>query len=93
MGKRKEFTGTVVSDKMTKTRVVKITRMSKHHKYGRVIKSASKFKAHDESNAAKIGDIVRIVETRPLSKDKRFRIAEVVKKAHVVHAEASEGAV
>ena len=93
MGKRKEYTATVVSDKMQKTRVVRVTRMSKHAKYGRVLKTANSFKAHDEGNATKAGDIVRIVETRPLSKDKRFRIAEVLKKAHVVHVDASEGAI
>ena len=93
MGKRKEFTGTVISDKMQKTRVVKVTRMSKHPKYGRVLKTANSFKAHDESNATKTGDIVRIVETRPLSKDKRFRIASVVRKAHVVQVEPGEVAI
>lgn len=83
MGKRKEFTGTVISDKMQKTIIVRVTRMSKHPKYGRIIKKYNKFKVHDEKNTAKIGDIVRIEETRPLSKDKRFRLIEILKKGHI----------
>ncbi len=81
MGKRKEFTGTVISDKMQKTVVVRVMRMSKHAKYSRVSKTYNKFKAHDESGIAKLGDTVRIEETRPLSKDKHFRVLEVIKKA------------
>jgi len=81
MGKRKVFTGTVISDKMDKTRVVRIVRISKHPKYNRILKGFTKFKAHDDKNSAKIGDTVRIEETRPLSKDKHFRIVEIVKKA------------
>ncbi len=84
MGKRKEFTGTVVSDKMQKTVVVRVMQISKHAKYSRVAKTYNKFKAHDEAGIAKAGDIVRIEETRPLSKDKRFRVLEVVKKAQAV---------
>lgn len=80
MGKRKEFTGTVISDKMRKTIIVGITHMSKHPKYGKILKRHNKFKVHDEKNIAKVGDIVRIQETRPLSKDKRFRLLEVIKK-------------
>jgi len=81
MGKRKEFIGTVTSDKMQKTIIVRVTRMSKHPKYGRIIKRFNKFKAHDEKNLAKVGDTVRIEETRPISKDKNFRMIEIVKKA------------
>ena len=81
MGKRKQFTGSVVSDKMQKTVVVRVMQMSKHPKYGRVARSYNKFKAHNQSGIAKLGDTVRIEETRPLSKDKHFRILEVVKKA------------
>ena len=81
MGKRKEFTGEVVSDKMQKTVVVKVLSISKHPKYSRIMKSHNKFKAHDEKGMAKLGDTVRIEETRPLSKDKHFRVLEVVKKA------------
>ncbi len=80
MGKRKELTGTVVSDKMEKTIVVRIMHLAKHPKYGRVIKRYNKYKAHDEKKTAKIGDIVRIRETRPLSKDKRFILVSVIKK-------------
>ncbi|MCX5710529.1 MAG: 30S ribosomal protein S17 [Candidatus Omnitrophica bacterium] len=81
MGKQKEFTGVVVSDKMQKTVVVRVMQMSKHPKYSRIMKHYNKFKAHDEMGIAKAGDTVRIVETRPLSKDKRFRVAAVVRKA------------
>jgi small subunit ribosomal protein S17 len=90
MGKQKEFIGTVVSNKMQKTIIVKVTRASKHPKYGRIIKSANKFKAHDEKRIAKAGDVVRIRETRPLSKDKRFRLVEVVKKETVPAIEIKE---
>lgn len=81
MGKRREYEAVVLSDKMQKTIVVKVTRMSKHAKYGKITKKYSKFKVHDEKNTAKTGDTVRIVETRPLSKDKRYRLKAVVKKA------------
>ncbi len=81
MGKHKEFIGVVTGDKMNKTIVVKVMRMAKHPKYGRIIKTYNSFKAHDEKNEAKPGDTVKIIETRPLSKDKRFRMVEVVKKA------------
>jgi len=81
MGKRKQFVGIVQSAKMQKTVIVKIMSLSKHHKYGRIIKSYNKFKVHDEKGLAKAGDRVRIEETRPLSKDKRFRLLEIVKKA------------
>ncbi|MBI4708464.1 MAG: 30S ribosomal protein S17 [Candidatus Omnitrophica bacterium] len=90
MGKRKEFEGLVTSDKMNKTRVVKVTRFGKHGKYSRTMKTNKKFKAHDENNEAKTGDVVKIVETKPLSKDKRFRIAKIVKKAEVLHVHVKE---
>ncbi|MFA5287260.1 MAG: 30S ribosomal protein S17 [Candidatus Omnitrophota bacterium] len=85
MGKRKELTGLVVSDKMQKTVVVKVLSISKHPKYSRIMKSHNKFKAHDEKGIAKLGDTVRIEETRPLSKDKRFRVLKVVKKAEAAN--------
>lgn len=85
MGKKKEFIGTVVSDKMLKTIVVKVETIGKHVKYRKVIKKYNKFKAHDEKNTAKIGDVVKIEETRPLSKDKRFRLVGIVKKALTTH--------
>lgn len=84
MGKRKEFIGTVVSDKMQKTVVVRVMQISKHAKYSRVAKTFNKFKAHDEGNIAKTGDTVAIEETRPLSKDKHFRVLRVIKKAKAV---------
>ncbi len=90
MGKRKEFIGTVISDKMQKTVIVRTMRLSKHPKYGKIIKRFNKFKAHDEKNTAKIGDTVRITETRPLSKDKRFRVVSVLKKAQAPHLEIKE---
>ena len=65
MGKRKEFIGTVISDKMQKTIIVRIMQRAKHPKYGRIIKGYNKFKVHDEKNIAKIADAVRIQESRP----------------------------
>lgn len=85
MGKRKKLIGTVIGDKMQKTRIVKTMRMSKHPKYFRIDKKYNKFKVHDEKNSAKLGDVVRIEETRPLSKDKRFRLLEIIKKAPAAH--------
>ena len=78
--RRKFLQGTVVSDKMDKTRVVQVKTISKHSKYHKIIRSASKLKAHDEKNATKEGDVVRIMETRPLSKDKRWVIVGEIKK-------------
>jgi small subunit ribosomal protein S17 len=75
---RRRFAGTVVSDKMDKTIVVSVMSFSKHAKYKKITKRYAKFKAHDEKNAAKTGDRVRIAETRPLSKDKRWRLLEIL---------------
>ena len=77
--KRKFLSGVVTSDKMNKTRVVQVKGASKHPAYNKVTKRAEKFKAHDEKNASKIGDVVTIMETRPLSKDKRWIITEIAK--------------
>jgi len=77
---RKERVGVVISDKMDKTITVKVDRIYKHPLYAKPIKTASKFKAHDEKNEAKMGDTVRISETRPLSKTKCWRLVEIVKK-------------
>jgi small subunit ribosomal protein S17 len=90
MGKQKEFTGVVVSDKMQKTVVVKTMHLTRHAKYSKTIKLHNKFKAHDEKGIAKLGDTVRIVETRPLSKDKRFMVKEVLKKAEKIQVAAIE---
>jgi len=79
--RRKVRTGVVVSDAMDKTIVVKVDTVKAHPKYKKVVRRSSKFHAHDEANAAKVGDLVRIVETRPLSKTKRWRLAEVVEAA------------
>jgi small subunit ribosomal protein S17 len=78
---RKEKVGTVTSDKMEKTIVVSVERKVMHGKYGKYIKRTSKFFAHDEKNDAHSGDLVRIEETRPLSKNKCWRLVEVVEKA------------
>lgn len=78
---RKERVGVVVSDKMDKTVVVAVEDLVRHPLYGRTIKRTVKFKAHDEGNEAKTGDRVRLMETRPLSKDKRWRVVEIVEKA------------
>ncbi|REE68839.1 small subunit ribosomal protein S17 [Paenibacillus taihuensis] len=78
---RKVQIGKVVSDKMDKTIVVAIETYKKHDLYHKRIKYTKKFKAHDENNQAKIGDIVKVMETRPLSKDKRFRLVEIVEAA------------
>ncbi|SFM34065.1 small subunit ribosomal protein S17 [Paenibacillus sp. 1_12] len=77
---RKTQVGKVVSDKMEKTIVVAVETYKKHDLYHKRIKYTKKFKAHDENNEAKIGDVVKISETRPLSKDKRWRLVEVVEK-------------
>jgi small subunit ribosomal protein S17 len=78
---RKTRVGTVVSDKMQKTVVVRIDRRVAHPVYGKMVTRSTKVKAHDEENSAKSGDTVRIVETRPLSKDKRWRVVEIVDRA------------
>jgi small subunit ribosomal protein S17 len=78
-GHRKERIGIVVSDKMDKTIVVKVDRLAQHPIYKRVIRRSKKFKVHDEEKKAKIGDRVKIAETRPISKEKRWRLVEVLK--------------
>lgn len=78
MGERKTKEGVVVSDAMQKTRVVRIERVYRHPQYQRVIRMSKKLKAHDEANASKVGDRVLIEETRPLSKEKRWRIREIL---------------
>jgi small subunit ribosomal protein S17 len=80
-GTRKTRVGLVVSDKMEKTVVVAIDRRVPHPVYGKMVTRTKKFQAHDEENSAKVGDRVRIVETRPLSKHKRWRVVEIVERA------------
>jgi len=82
--RRKTFVGTVSSDKMEKTVVVLVTRVSRHPLYGKIIKTNKKFKAHNENNEAKLGDRVRIRECRPISKDKKFFVEEVLERAELV---------
>ena len=78
---RKTRTGKVVSNKMDKTIVVSIVDNVKHPLYGKIVKRTYKLKAHDENNECKVGDRVRVMETRPLSKDKRWRLVEIIEKA------------
>jgi len=79
-GRRKEIVGEVVSNRMRKTIVVQVVRKKSHGFYGRVISKAKKFYAHDEKNEAHIGDVVRLEETRPLSKLKRWRLKQIVRR-------------
>ncbi len=80
-GVRKTKTGHVVSDRMDKTRVIVVENYFKHPLYGKFIKKTSKFMAHDEANESHVGDMVTIMETRPLSRRKRWRLVEIVAKA------------
>ena len=80
---RKTVVGKVVSDKMDKTIVVAVEDSVKHKLYNKIVKRTVRFKAHDENNECQIGDKVKVMETRPLSKDKRWRVVEVVEKAIV----------
>jgi len=82
-GKRKVFVGVVVSDKMDKTVVVAVDRLVRHPLYKKVIRKTSKFYAHDEFNECRVGDIVEIMETRPLSKLKRWRVVRIIQRAKV----------
>jgi small subunit ribosomal protein S17 len=79
--RRKTRIGTVKSNKMTKTITVAVERKIKHPIYGKFLKKTTKFHAHDETNTAGIGDVVRIMETRPMSKTKRWRLVEIIEKA------------
>ena len=81
---RKSLIGIVASDKMDKTIVVRVETRVAHPLYGKIIRTSKKYKAHDENNEARIGDKVVIVETRPLSKDKNWRLLEIVEKAPIV---------
>ncbi len=92
-GRRKVRIGQVVSDKMQKTIVVRVTRLVRHPVYPRTVKQTSSFKVHDEQNSAKAGDWVKFVETRPMSKDKRWRLVGIVRRASTAPAlsELNEG--
>ncbi len=80
-GNRKSRIGVVVSNKMAKTVVVRVERRVANRKYGKIVTRAEKYKAHDENGSCNVGDKVRMVETRPMSKDKRWRVAEILEKA------------
>jgi len=80
-GMRKTRVGTVISDRMDKTIVVRVQTLKEHPRYKKVVRQSSRFKVHDEQNQCTVGDRVRIVETRPLSHDKRWRLLEIVEKA------------
>ncbi|MCM8770954.1 MAG: 30S ribosomal protein S17 [Candidatus Omnitrophica bacterium] len=88
--RQKERIGVVLSNKMQKTIIVRVTSHTRHPKYGKIVKKRTKFKVHDEKNIAGIGDTVRICQTRPISKEKRFRLIEVVKKAPVSSIKSEE---
>jgi len=88
--KRKTRLGLVISDKMNKSVVVAVETPKRHPIYKKTIKRVTKYKAHDEENKCKMGDTVRIVETRPLSKDKRWRVAEIVTRGEVVELPPEE---
>ncbi|MBI4227992.1 MAG: 30S ribosomal protein S17 [Candidatus Omnitrophica bacterium] len=81
MSARHRLTGTVVSNKMQKTIVVRVERLARHAQYEKVIRLAKKFKAHDETQTARMGDLVAIEETKPLSKEKRWRLVDVLRRA------------
>jgi small subunit ribosomal protein S17 len=89
-GKRKTRFGRVVSDKMNKTVVVAVETPRRHPLYKKTIRRAIKYKAHDEKNECRIGDMVKIVETRPLSKDKQWRVAEIITKGEVAEIQPEE---
>lgn len=87
----RKLKGTIISNKMHKTVVVRVDRLKKHEKYQKFYRLSQKFKAHDEKDEYQIGDIVLIEETRPLSKDKRWRVVELVKRPPAVQITAEEG--
>jgi len=89
---RKTLIGYVVSNKMNKTAVVEVTRSKSHPLYGRVIKRSKKYYAHDEQNTCRVGDVVKIEESRPLSKLKRWNLVEVLRRAAIVPGETAKSA-
>ena len=80
---RKVRTGRVVSDKMDKTRVVAVQRITRHPLYGKTIRRTKKYKVHDQNNETRIGDLVKIMESRPLSRDKRWRLKEILERSQL----------
>lgn len=89
-GRRKSMVGVVVSNKMDKTAVVAVERRRPHPLYHKIVRSTKRYKAHDPHNSANVGDVVRIVETRPLSKEKRWRIAETLARGNVAEVAPRE---
>lgn len=89
-GNRKVRIGTVISDKMNKTVVVQVETLTRHPLYKKVTRRRAKFKAHDEENRCRVGDVVKIAETRPLSKEKCWRVVEILKKKEKVEVEPGE---
>ncbi len=90
LNRRKVRVGVVVSDKMDKTVVVRVTREFRHPLYGKRVKKSKKYMAHDELNQCQVGDIVKIMETRPLSRHKRWRVVEIIEKAKKLGEEVEE---
>ncbi len=86
-GRRKVFVGKVVSDKMDKTVVVQVEYLQRHPLYGKYVRKRKKYKAHDEGNQCRVGDVVKIIETRPLSKEKRWRVIEIVRRSELSREE------
>jgi small subunit ribosomal protein S17 len=80
-GQKRTLEGRVVSDKMDKTVVVEVDRLYRHTRYKKVVRAVKKYKAHDEENACRVGDLVRIIESRPLSRQKRWRVQEILERA------------
>jgi small subunit ribosomal protein S17 len=80
---KKRLVGSVVSDKMDKTVVVRVERLVRHPRYGKVLRRAKKYKAHDAKNECRVGDVVRIVESRPLSREKRWAVEEILKRTGI----------
>lgn len=80
ISEKKRLVGSVVSDKMDKTVVVRVERLVRHPRYGKVLRQVKKYKAHDEGNVCRVGDLVRIVESRPLSREKRWAVEEILKQ-------------
>ncbi len=88
--RRQTIIGTVVSDKMDKTVVIEVERTMQHPRYKKFIRSRKKYKAHDENNECRLGDVVKIMGTRPISKDKTWRVAEIMKRRYVSTAQIQE---
>lgn len=89
MGKKKTYIGDVISGKMDKTRVVAVERVFSHPRYKKIMKQVRKFRAHDEKNESQVGDRVRIIETRPISKDKRWAVTEILGRSGLEVQEAA----